>query len=198
MTLIASVQPRQRSIPMRKAAARDGDTTTTGGRVFAFTSPIKDKGRAIAFDGSEATCGNCEGFFPIHGTGQKIFNAGRYVVVDDDMVLCPCGKNRVVVGNSPSVWLATRRGSERAVEVASLANPERFVADDRLFDEQVQALSTPGALEGHPYYVEMADGPSRFGRVDSGGSLPRMSTGASLGQYVVYWGEDALIKASEG
>jgi hypothetical protein len=183
---------------MRKAAARDGDSTTTGGRVFAFASPIKDKGRAIAFDGSDATCGDCEGLFPIHGTGQRIFNIGRYVVVDNDMVMCPCRKNRVVVGDSPSIWLIARQTSERAAGKAPVPILDELIAGDGLFDEQVLAVSTPGTLCGYPYFVEMADGQSFFGRVDSGGSLPRTSTGASLGQYLVYWGEDALIKTNEG
>lgn len=95
---------------MRKAAIRDGDSTTTGGRVFAFGASINDKGRKVALDGNEATCGKCDGVFKILGTGRNILNGARNVVVDDDRVLCPCGKNRVIVGSNPGIWLNTAKG----------------------------------------------------------------------------------------
>ncbi|MEM5449140.1 PAAR domain-containing protein [Paraburkholderia sp. BR14263] len=183
---------------MRKAAARDGDLTTTGGRVFACASPIKDKGRSIAFDGSEASCGNCEGVFPVHGTGQKIFNAGRYAIVDDDRVLCPCGRNRVIVGGSPGVWLTVRSCKDRANQEDADPIRDKPLRGAKIFDEQVRVWANSGVLDGYPYFIEMVDGQSFFGRVDSGGVLPRMSTGTSRDDYIVYWGEDALIKANAG
>ncbi|WP_341844977.1 PAAR domain-containing protein [Caballeronia fortuita] len=56
---------------MRKAAIRDGDPTTTGGLVIAFSSTISDDGRKVALSDDEATCGNCKGVHKIHGTGKS-------------------------------------------------------------------------------------------------------------------------------
>ncbi|SAL43257.1 bacteriophage GP29 protein [Caballeronia arvi] len=98
---------------MRRAAARDGDSTTTAGRVFASGSRISDKGRRIVLDGNDATCGQCAGLFKIRGSGRSIFNAARNVVVDQDEVLCPCGNNRVIVGVNPGIWLKSEQGAPR-------------------------------------------------------------------------------------
>jgi uncharacterized Zn-binding protein involved in type VI secretion len=75
---------------MRKAAVRHGDPTTTGGFVMAFASTIHDNRKKVALSGDEATCGNCKGTYKIFGTGDK--------------VLCPCGKNRVIVGSDPGIF----------------------------------------------------------------------------------------------
>lgn len=88
----------------KKAAVRHGDPTTTGGVVLAFLSTISDKGKKVALSGEDATCGNCKGTYKILGTGKGIFEGGRDVVVDGDQVLCPCGKNRVIVGASPGIF----------------------------------------------------------------------------------------------
>ncbi|WP_087649476.1 PAAR domain-containing protein [Caballeronia choica] len=88
---------------MRRAAVRHGDPTTTGGFVIACSSTIHDDGKKVALSGDEATCGNCKGAYKIFGTGQEISEKGRAVVLDSDSVLCPCGKNRVIVGSNPGI-----------------------------------------------------------------------------------------------
>jgi uncharacterized Zn-binding protein involved in type VI secretion len=93
---------------MRKAAIRCGDRTTTRGVVFAYSSTIFDDGKQVALSGDEATCGNCDGTFKISGTGKGISEKGRNVVVEGDLVHCPCKKNRVLVGPNPGIFLQTR------------------------------------------------------------------------------------------
>jgi uncharacterized Zn-binding protein involved in type VI secretion len=97
---------------MRKAAARHGDPTTTRGFVIAYSSTMHDDGRKLALHGDEATCGNCKGSFKIFGSGKGMSEKGRDIVVDGDLVLCPCSKNRVIVGANPGVFLHTDRESK--------------------------------------------------------------------------------------
>ncbi|CAN0624507.1 conserved protein of unknown function [Burkholderia multivorans] len=94
---------------MRKGAVRNGDPTTTRGLVIAHSSTIYDDGRHVALSGDEATCGNCSGAYKIVGTGKGIYEKGRAVVVDGDAVLCPCRKNRVIVGRNPGIFLESSR-----------------------------------------------------------------------------------------
>jgi uncharacterized Zn-binding protein involved in type VI secretion len=122
---------------MRRAAVRHGDTTTTGGFVMAYSSTFHDDGKKIALSGDEATCGNCKGAFKIFGTGRGISEKGRDAVLDGDSVLCPCGKNKVIVGNNPGIFLTTGEGSAVARVAAGgfsatspLASLARFVDDD--------------------------------------------------------------------
>lgn len=80
---------------MSKAAVCNGDPTTTGGTVIANASTMFDDGRRIALDHEMATCGKCPGEYPIQGTGTGMNDNGRACVLDGDLVLCPCGNNRV-------------------------------------------------------------------------------------------------------
>lgn len=179
------------------AAVRDGDFTTTGGRVFASGSNISDKGVKVALDGNEASCGTCEGLFKILGTGRSVLAGGRCVATDNDRVLCPCNKNRLIVGSNPGVWLKVVRTD---TPVSMLAVEQQHVASAtavETFDEQIRIVVRDNATDGYPYRIEMPDGRTFAGRVESGGALPRMMTGESADDYTVYWGEDAFDKSGE-
>lgn len=108
---------------MRKAAVRHGDPTTTRGFVMAYSSTIHDDGKKVALSGDEATCGNCKGAYRIFGTGKGMGEKGRVVVLDGDRVLCPCGKNRVIVGSNPGIWITTSDGSAGASSAAAAISP---------------------------------------------------------------------------
>jgi len=95
---------------MRKAAVRHGDPTTTSGVVIAVSSTMHDNGRMVALNGDEATCGNCKGTYKIFGTGKGMSENSRDVVVEGDLVLCPCNKNRVIVGDNPGIFLDIDQG----------------------------------------------------------------------------------------
>nr|WP_269139157.1 PAAR domain-containing protein [Burkholderia diffusa] len=61
---------------MSRRAVRHGDPTTTGGIVIAVTSTMFNHGKRVAVDGDKATCGNCEGTFPIVGGAHRMIHHG--------------------------------------------------------------------------------------------------------------------------
>lgn len=97
---------------------KHGDPTTTGGFVVATLSTMSNGGARIAIAGDEATCGNCEGGWPIDATGTRMTDNGRNVVLDQDWVLCPCKKNRVI---APARNMSYRHGELQAQAAAATA-----------------------------------------------------------------------------
>ena len=179
---------------MRKAAIRHGDPTTTRGFVIAYSSTIHDDNKKVALSGDEATCGDCKGTFKIFGTGTGMSENGRAVVVDGDLVLCPCKQNRVIVGKNPGIFLQCDDGQSRNMRIHTapqFTDPSPVVS---MFDEQVCVAPAGALLAGYPYYIETADGRIESGRIDTGGQLPRIVTGNSPDSYTVYWGDQALAK----
>jgi uncharacterized protein (DUF2345 family) len=61
------------------------------------------------------------------------------------------------------------------------------------FDEQVRAAAPSVALDGYPYFIEIADGRTFGGRVDASGKLPRIVTDEA-DEYTVHWGDEALAR----
>ncbi|MFP3567843.1 PAAR domain-containing protein [Paraburkholderia sp. SIMBA_030] len=181
---------------MRKAAVRDGDPTTTGGYVIGTSTRINDKGKKVALTDDHATCGNCKGTYRIFGTGKGLSDMKRAVVVDGDSVLCPCGKNQVIVGSNPGIWLEAGPGAGRTKEPNTVFGDTSAASTLVTFDEQLRAAGA-GASEGFPYFIELADGRTFSGRLDSSCALPRMTTGANADDYTVHWGDQALVKLNE-
>jgi hypothetical protein len=161
---------------MRKAAAvRHGDPTTTRGVVLAYSSTIHDHGKKVALSGDEATCGNCEGTFKIFGTGQGMSQKGRCVVVDGDLVLCPCKRNRVIVGSNPGIFLKTNNGSASA-NVASDAQSTPSV----VHDEQYTLLDDARRPLANVHYRIVTDTGQVFtGVTNAVGQTQRVSTQGS-------------------
>lgn len=178
---------------MRKAAVRDGDATTTGGRVIGSSTGYTDHGKKLALDGDVATCSNCKGTHRIFGTGKGISDKGRNVVVDDDSVLCPCGKNRVIVGSNPGYFLNSDVGSPSASNAAAAIESASSSLVTGTVDERVHASALGVALKDYPYFIKTADGRTSYGRTDADGNLPRIET-QEANDYTVYWGDAALAK----
>jgi uncharacterized Zn-binding protein involved in type VI secretion len=107
---------------MRKAAVRNGDPTTTRGFVIAHSSTIFDDGTHVALSGDEATCGICKGTWKINGSGEGMREKGRCVVVEGDLVLCPCKNNRVIVGSDPGIFLECDSSSGAEARTAPNSN----------------------------------------------------------------------------
>ncbi|MDN7426119.1 PAAR domain-containing protein [Burkholderia sp. AU45388] len=166
----------KRGTPMRKAAVRDNDPTTTRGFVIAISSTIYDKGKRVALSGDKATCGNCEGTFEIAGSGQGMSEIGRNVVVDGDRVTCPCMKNRVVAGRNPGIFLKSS-GNAPLAESSPFhrcpAPPEPAV-----HDEQIRLIDR---FSGWPladirYRITDSSGRLVEGRTDEKGLTCRVET----------------------
>ncbi|SAL83040.1 bacteriophage gp29 protein [Caballeronia arvi] len=162
---------------MRKAAIRHGDPTTTRGFVIAYSSTIFDDGRQVALSGDEATCGNCKGAYKIFGTGDGMTEKTRSVVVEGDRVLCPCGKNRVIVGSNPGIFLEVDSGSNEPQSrgAASFAGSPSLAS---VFDQQVvlRSRSTGEPLAGVRYRARGASGRTFEGMTDSSGRTERIKT----------------------
>lgn len=156
---------------------------------MAFSSTIHDNGKKIALSGDEATCGNCKGTFKIFGTGKGMSEKGRNVVIDGDLVLCPCRKNRVIIGSNPGVFLETSDGAAGSTRASSVTAPMQ--SGEQRYDEQVRAVTFGASLEGYPYVIETADGQIVSGRLDNSRRLLRVYTVTSE-DYTVHWGDDAL------
>ncbi|TDN62568.1 PAAR domain-containing protein [Paraburkholderia sp. BL10I2N1] len=163
---------------MRKAAVRNGDPTTTGGFVIGSSTRITDHGKKVALDGDVATCGNCKGTHRIFGTGKGISDKGRNVVVDGDSVLCPCGKNWVIVGSNPGYFLNTDRGSAGASNAASAAQSVIVTgAPAATYDEQFTLTDAAGKALADTYYtVRLPSGELQHGITDSSGRTARYKT----------------------
>jgi len=159
---------------MRKAAVQHGDPTTTGGFVRAFSSTIHDDGKKVALSGEEATCGNCKGAYKIYGTGEGMTERGRNVVLDGDQVMCPCGKNRVIVGSRPGIFIETTQGSAVASSVSnSYASPL-----NRQHDEQftLRDGETRRPLANVRYRIRTASGAISEGITNAEGKTIRVQT----------------------
>ncbi|WP_330995688.1 PAAR domain-containing protein [Burkholderia territorii] len=134
---------------VRKAAIRHGDPTTTRGTVIAYSSTIYDDGRRVALSGDEATCGNCNGTFKIFGTGKGISEKGRNVVVEGDLVLCPCKANRVLVGKNPGIFLNSRI-DDSTPAAAHAADPNSALMSDAADDDIEHFFEIVDAISGKP------------------------------------------------
>jgi hypothetical protein len=165
---------------MRKAAVRHGDPTTTRGFVIAYSSTIFDDGRQVALSGDEATCGNCKGAFKIFGTGDGMTEKTRSVVVEGDRVLCPCGKNKVIVGNNPGIFLEVDSASSgpQSTSAASLANAPALAS---VFDEEyvIRDRKTGRPFANVPYRLTSISGVIVEGVTDRFGRTQRIKTGAA-------------------
>ncbi|WP_330996091.1 PAAR domain-containing protein [Burkholderia diffusa] len=74
--VIGSLPTSSEETNMSRRAVRHGDPTTTGGIVIAVTSTMFNHGKRVAVDGDKATCGNCEGTFPIVGGAHRMIHHG--------------------------------------------------------------------------------------------------------------------------
>jgi hypothetical protein len=159
---------------MIKAAVRDNDPTTTRGFVIAISSTIYDDGKRVALSGDEATCGNCDGTFEIIGSGKGISENGRNVVVDGDRVACPCGKNRVIVGNNPGILL-TSSSSMRVVESSAQRAKTPIPT---IYDEQIRLIDrfSGWPLANVRYRITDSSGQLFEGCTDGRGLTRRIET----------------------
>lgn len=154
---------------MLKALVVQGDATTTRGFVFgASAHGMTDQGKPFALHGDEATCGICKGTFQIFGTATQRCYEGRAGVVDGDLVLCPCNRNRVIAGPDAGCFYETEdstplasfiQRNEVVIQAPALAYDDRFV----LRDSKGLALPRTG------YALKREAGDYEYGVTDDNG-----------------------------
>jgi uncharacterized Zn-binding protein involved in type VI secretion len=161
---------------MRKAVARFGDSTTTGGKVFAFSADMFDNGRRLALSGEKATCGNCSGSHPIIGTGTKMKDRGRCVVLDGDAVLCPCGKNKVLVSGDARVFVHVdgSKKASRSSDISTIHPMQPLITFDERFT--LVDASTGEPISGIGYRLMSGSDVIATGITDSTGRTARFTT----------------------
>lgn len=158
------------SIPV----VRFGDPTTTGGKVHAMHDDMCDDGKAIALSRERATCGNCEGTWPIVGTAYTMRNNGQPVVLHGDKVLCPCGRNRVI-SMSESCFYDRSPGEEE--REANTGSPASAAPQSGQYDEQYVLKDCEGQpLANVRYRVVTGRGRLISGTTDARGQTARIVT----------------------
>lgn len=163
-------------LSMRKAAVRHGDPTTTRGFVIALSSTIHDNGKKVALSGDDATCGNCKGVWKIYGTGKGMFGKGRCVVVDGDLVLCPCKKNRVIVGSNPGIFLECDEGLGATEVRGSAGSVTPVDTSASAVDQHFRIVNSDGTpVVGLPYRLEASGGQIVKGLTSAEGLTQRIS-----------------------
>lgn len=160
---------------MRIPVVRFGDPTTTGGKVHAFNKHMMDNGKAIALHGDRATCRNCTGTWPIVGTGYRMRNDGRPVVLQGDNVLCPCGQNRVIAGPDAKCFYHRAPGETHAR--STVTNQTAAALSSETYDEQFVLRDANGRPLADTYYtVRMPDSRLIHGTTDGAGRTDRHAT----------------------
>ncbi|WP_082741979.1 MULTISPECIES: PAAR domain-containing protein [unclassified Burkholderia] len=163
---------------MRKAAVRDGDPTTTRGSVIAHASSIYDGRKKVALDGEKATCGTCKGAFKIVATGKGISDKGRNVAVDGDIVMCPCGDNRVLVGSNPGIFLRSSRRSSDLPDTAAFREASSSFGGAESFNERFVLCDPTGVILSHTAYaMQFENGSLVYGTTDHSGRTQQIESG---------------------
>jgi uncharacterized Zn-binding protein involved in type VI secretion len=163
-----------------------GDWTTTRGRVLGGSSSFfAENGQTFSRRNDIATCGNCEGAFPILGTVDTILDEGLPLVRHMDRVLCPCGQNRVL-SMHPEFLIRDGRGEGTqettggAVVFSSAPSP--------IFEERFRILDreTGDPLASFEYAIERANGEIEYGVTDESGHTHLLSSTANAESIQIY------------
>ncbi|WP_226094040.1 MULTISPECIES: hypothetical protein [Burkholderia] len=178
---------------------RGGNAVITEGLEFVTCSSPPPRVQ-IATLYMKTYCAACkqEGFIApegprLSGTGPN----GRQWALSGDVNVCGCSPPPVFYAERGMKMILTSRdaaGAEKKLRMGEIDEREDTAPRSRtapIYDEQVRACIGTTLSQNYPYLIEMADGRTIAGRVDTNGRLPRIHTEIS-GSYQVYWGEDAL------
>lgn len=85
-------------------------------------------------------------------------------------------------------------GWQKYVEESTYAKVSQEVSSE-IFDEQIRVVDFTGApIADLLYYVEHNGKKVLSGRTNAEGLTERIESGVATKEYIVYWGEDALIR----
>lgn len=116
---------------------KHNDPTTTGGRVFSSHHKGTNNSVSIARERDKASCGQCEGLWPIIATCKTMRFDGYATAQDLDLVACPCGRNRVIAGSRNMHY------GRSAQPPASVENPPEIIVSEQLgkfVDEEYEVV----------------------------------------------------------
>lgn len=173
---------------------RYGDKAACGGTVIEGDQTCLSHGRAYAFQGARMACRkNC---IIAHGFPRSTLTNGRPQVIHGMKTSAGCPLQSTLndidgIGNASGETVAEKYYLNAEGDWAPLKEPERCAVP---YDEQPK-LDAP-TIDGLPWYVQTMDGRTFSGRTGPDGRLPRIHTHGE-DEYVVYWGDDALIKIEE-
>lgn len=195
------------AIMMRRIAVV-GDKLSNDGEISAYKGPqFLVNGHQTALIGGAAYCPVCmtTGYIAKDGGPRRMSFFISEVAVHDDVIICDCPTPpRIFAKLAGEAWYDDMAEPPGKIGVrttasggTSLVGLEVLAADHARFDEQIRATTSSVGLDGYPYFIEMADGRILSGRLEPGGTLPRMTTGENPDEYMVYWGEDALERSNE-
>lgn len=166
--------------------AKHGDPTSTGGVVFAFNDFASNQGMSIALHGDHATCGICgSGSWPIYGSCENMRFHGRAAVQHGDLVLCPCGKNRVIATAENMHYDHRDGGQGNAADGGVALSPREPKTSN---DQQFQLLDAEGnPMANIKYKIVTASGVVTQGFTDVRGMTTRVATSSAetLHLYIV-------------
>ncbi|SAL29771.1 bacteriophage gp29 protein [Caballeronia cordobensis] len=160
-----------------------GDWTTTRGRVLGGSSTFfAENGQTLSRRNDIATCGDCEGSFPILGTAETILDEGLPLVRHMDRVLCPCGQNRVLSGH-PDFLIRDGKGEGTRASTgggAPIAAPTKHAGSEVKHTSwfYVQDSVTGEPLRNQRYVARVA-GVEQFGKTDANGYAKIETDGVS-------------------
>jgi uncharacterized Zn-binding protein involved in type VI secretion len=145
---------------MADRLAAKGDATTTGGHILNGSSTFyNEKGQPFALKYDLATCGKCDGTFPIYGTVNDCYENGKPMVKHRDPVMCPCGNNYVFASLASTVFIMSGGAS---TTVAPSASPVNAATHWITF-----SLNDLGNHEGLECIAHFADGTQEHGTFDA-------------------------------
>jgi uncharacterized Zn-binding protein involved in type VI secretion len=170
---------------MRKALIVQGNPTTTRGLVIGGSAfGMTDNGKPFALYGDEATCGNCKGAFKIVGTATGRCYDGRAGVIEGDLVLCPCGRNRVMAGSNPGCFYEDDSGAAGAASTIATGGTTS-IAD--AYDDRFILRGGDGrALAYTAYALCRETGMFEYGETDGDGHTHLLASIASAENINVY------------
>jgi uncharacterized Zn-binding protein involved in type VI secretion len=175
-----------------------GDEPETGGHIDPFftAAPSTIMGRPVAFIGGKAFCNACRNFGLIVKTGgpHRNSNCGREIALDGDALACQCSVPPRLIAKVQSIARHEDHGGVSNVDVQGSRIDLASSNGEASFDEQIRAASATVSLEGYPYFMETSDGRTFHGHINANGTLPRVTTGSTSGDYAIYWGDEALEK----
>ncbi|WP_230975234.1 PAAR domain-containing protein [Burkholderia stagnalis] len=131
------------------------------------------------------------------GTGPN----GKPWALSGDINVCGCNPPpifhaergmKMIVTSQEAATLAGGSSASaaniRGAEVAMVVQTDVSAT----YDEQVRASIRTTLPQNYPYLIELSDGRTFAGHVNSNGQLPRIHSEIA-DSYMIYWGEDALV-----